>query len=92
MAQATIDNQKISEKITNGGSVTVPTGEVWEVTIMAQSNDDNKHLEINGTIVARVGTNHDPFFKGKFVLTGGDTVSPFDSTVYVHIGGYVVDS
>ena len=62
MTNTTIENQALSIQLSNTESVTVPTGEVWKVTIngraavAASSRNDNqlvqRYCRINGVIVA----------------------------------------
>ena len=62
MTNTTIENQALSIQLNSSESVTVPTGEVWKVTIngraavAASANDDNKavrrYCRINGVIAA----------------------------------------
>ena len=62
MTNTTIENQAISIQLNSSESVTVPTGEVWKVTIngrasVAASDGDNnesvrRYCKINGVVVA----------------------------------------
>ena len=62
MTNTTIENQALSIQLNSSESVTVPTNEVWKVTISgraavaATSNNDNKserrYCRINGTVAA----------------------------------------
>ena len=62
MTNTTIENQALSIQLNDSESVTVPTGEVWKVTIngraavAASTNRENKlvqrYCRINGVIVA----------------------------------------
>ena len=62
MTNTTIENQALSIQLNSSESVTVPTGEVWKVTIngraavAASSNDSNqsvrRYCRINGAVVA----------------------------------------
>jgi hypothetical protein len=62
MTNTTIENQALSIQLNNSESVTVPTGEVWKVTIngraavAASSHDNNqsvrRYCRINGVVAA----------------------------------------
>ena len=62
MTNTTIENQALSIQLNSSESVTVPTGEVWKVTIngraavAASSNDTNqsvrRYCRINGVVAA----------------------------------------
>ena len=62
MTNTTIENQALSIQLTSYESVTVPTGEVWKVTIngraavVASDLDDNqsvrRYCSINGVVAA----------------------------------------
>ena len=62
MTNTTIENQALSIQLNSSESVTVPTGEVWKVTIngraavAASSNDNNqivqRYCRINGVVAA----------------------------------------
>jgi len=62
MTNTTIENQALSIQLNSSESVTVPTNEVWKVTIngraavAASSNDDNqlvqRYCRINGVVAA----------------------------------------
>jgi hypothetical protein len=94
MANITIDNEVISYSLVNGDSVTVPTGEVWDVEIsmngkLAGLSDVTMAVEINGY---QVRANLPFLFET--VLVGGDTVdvinSDNNSSGGVTISGYRV--
>lgn len=99
MVNATVDNEAISTSLSPGQSVTVPSGEIWDVTITvgfyADGFQDNVYIEINGTPVL-----HSFFEKqstsATFVLDSGDTVACQNDTGSgtasgAHIGGYRVN-
>ena len=62
MTSTTIENEAISIQLSDNESVTVPTGEVWKVTIngraaVAASSDGDdqsvrRHCKINGVVAA----------------------------------------
>ena len=62
MTNTTIENQALSIQLNSSESVTVPTGEVWKVTIngrasvAASDGDSNqsirRHCKINGVVAA----------------------------------------
>ena len=62
MTNTTIENQALSIQLNNSESVTVPTGEVWKVTISGRAavastindNDDSvrRYCRINGVVAA----------------------------------------
>lgn len=91
MTQATVDNNPVSIALGNGESTTVPTGEVWRVTITAAS-DGNYFSElfirvkVNGEPLAtysHVSSNSMGGGAGQTVetvLVGGDTVSVEENT------------
>ena len=103
MVNIQIDNSPLSIQLNNTESVTVPTGEVWKVTItgrsasLARDGGDGganirRYCKINGSIVASSESNSDAW-------TGGSTVSnatanasstfPFDTVL---VGGDVIKS
>jgi len=57
MVNATVDNTPVKEVISNGSSVTVPTGETWKVTINVPpatselDGDRDYRVRIDGTWV-----------------------------------------
>ncbi|WP_162224161.1 hypothetical protein [Halorussus salinus] len=82
MVQADINNEPISIVLAGGESTTVPSGEVWKVTL---KQDSPNNAGINRKDVA----DGRPF---ETVLVGGDRVqSNGDDYRGVHIGGFVVN-
>lgn len=102
MVTANVDNDRVSIVLTPGDSVTVPSGEVWDVEIgisyAASGFNGGFTGRINGQAVL---TCHHNYSKGKgipaskvsTVVTGGDTISlqsdGFDSES-MYISGYKV--
>lgn len=87
MTNVTIDNEPISITLAPSESTTVPTGEVWDVTIICgRSSGDG--ITINGTQVMAVDDYHDE--ETQTVLVDGDTVATHSNSSYCHISGFVV--
>jgi hypothetical protein len=97
MTQVTVDSKAVSVKLEgDGSSVTVPSGEVWDVDMVVSGaylsqNDVATAIEINGSQIVRTASK-EPATTSQ-VLTGGDTVAVVsgagDRGVII-IGGYEV--
>jgi len=103
MVSTTVDNEPVSIAISDSESVSVPSGEVWRVTISPGSVDSNfsegmAATRVNGEPMAVVaqGASSDQAYATTesvtTVVTGGDTIDmDTDSmSASTHIGGFVV--
>ena len=102
MVNIQIENSPLSIQLNNSESVTVPTGEVWKVTVTGRSasvaKDENgfryleRYCKINGTIVASSesvsGSWSDGFDLANATATASSTF-PFDTVL---VGGDVIKS
>ena len=104
MTNTTIENQAISIQLNSSESVTVPTGEVWKVTVTGRSASVAKdyygyygyigrYCKINGTIVASSESKSDSFrseidSKANATANASSTF-PFDTVL---VGGDVIKS
>ena len=87
----TIDNTPISTQLASGESVTVPTGETWDVSIIVGTvNQTRTNLNLNGNIVAEVYDNGDlpQMVVLDLVLTENDTLDVDGSGGGAQIGGF----
>ena len=83
----TIDNTPISEQIGASGSLSVPTGETWRVTIIARANC---RYTLNG-VSMKDGYNGPPnTVPTDTVLTGGDTIEGTNGNAGLHVSGWKV--
>jgi hypothetical protein len=78
MVNATVDNAPVSVELRHNESVTVPVGEVWNVTISIAINDREDSSSGYGGVAVNnsnflVG-NSDGEYSVEAVLTGSDTV------------------
>lgn len=98
MTQVTIDNEAVSETLLPGDSVTVPSGEVWRVTLTMDltrtlGSGNEASGKINGRTILGFSDGQRRNTQVETVLTGGDTIS-FDSSSVekpgLHIGGFKV--
>jgi hypothetical protein len=102
MVNVQIGNSPLSIQLSDTESVTVPTGEVWKVTVTGRSasvaKDANdyayigRYCKINGTIVASSESKADAWKWGSY--TGNATANasstfPFDTVL---VGGDVIKS
>lgn len=71
------DGDPVSIQLAGDESTTVPTGETWVVTLLA----DGSPGQINNKSIGK-GTTYDT------VLTGGTTLSAGSSLASLHIGGW----
>lgn len=90
MVQVNIENTPVSEQ-TSGGSISVPTGEIWHVTITVAVSDpgdgtfNEGEVRLNGNAMAAISFDaniSDSVAKGHLqkkvediVLVGGDTIN-----------------
>ena len=98
MVNATVDNSPVSITLSSGESTSVPSGEVWNVTMYIASGSDGSNsdtgVEINGRqfYEGRADFNRYDGITVETTLTGGDTITcSFDNTS-CHIGGFVVNN
>ena len=79
MVTATVSNTPVSIQLSVGESTTVPTGEVWKVTVAMSGTTDNEYcwLKVNGEKVVQIkdanGGGGAKCFDMVFV--GGDTIA-----------------
>ena len=102
MVNIQIENSPLSIQLSDTESVTVPTGEVWKVTVTGRSaslaRDGStyayieKYCKINGTIVASSESKSDSwandYDQGNATATASSTL-PFDTVL---VGGDVIKS
>ena len=103
MVNVQIENSPLSIQLSDTESVTVPTGEVWKVTVTGRSastaRDGNsytyirRYCKINGTIVASSESEADSwksnnYEKANATATASSTF-PFDTVL---VGGDVIKS
>ena len=102
MVNIQIENSPISIQLSETESVTVPTGEVWKVTVTGRSaskaRDANgydyieRYCKINGTIVASSESKSDAWSNGSDLANATANASstfPFDTVL---VGGDVIKS
>ena len=102
MVNIQIGNSPLSIQLSDTESVTVPTGEVWKVTVTGRSAsvateyDDytyiGRYCKINGTIVASSESKSDSWNDGEKRANATATASstfPFDTVL---VGGDVIKS
>ena len=101
MVNVQIENSPLSIQLSNTESVTVPTGEVWKVTVtgrsasVARDNDDQAYIgrycKINGTIVASSESKSDAWEQSDEANATANASStfPFDTVL---VGGDVIKS
>lgn len=99
MTQVTIDNKEVSIQLGNNEQTTVPSGEIWDVTInnSAMGKDANNSgscaVSINGVAVLSVtSTGNHQGQSANVVLTGGDSINVVSShsSQGANISGYEV--
>ena len=102
MVNIQIENSPLSIQLSDTESVTVPTGEVWKVTVTGRSasvarDEDSgyahieRYCKINGTIVASSESKSDAWHKydmGNATANASSTF-PFDTVL---VGGDVIKS
>ena len=103
MVNVQIKNSPLSIQLSDTESVTVPTGEVWKVTITGRSaslaRDDSdggvyikRFCKINGSIVASSESNSDAWTGGSIganATANASSTFPFDTVL---VGGDVIKS
>ena len=102
MVNIQIENSPLSIQLSDTESVTVPTGEVWKVTVTGRSasvaRDGSsyayigRHCRINGTIVASSESKASAWAGGSYVANATANASstfPFDTVL---VGGDVIKS
>jgi hypothetical protein len=101
MVNIQIDNSPLSIQLSDNESVTVPTGEVWKVTVTGRSasvaRDRNgyyyiqRYCKINGTIVASSESKSDAWYSSNTANATANASStfPFDTVL---VGGDVIKS
>ena len=103
MTNTTIENQALSIQLNDSESVTVPTGEVWKVTIngraAASASDGNsnesvrRYCRINGVFVASSESESEAW---KYDVDGRSNASDSASTTFpinaVLVEGDVIES
>ena len=102
MVNIQIENSPLSIQLSDTESVTVPTGEVWKVTVTGRSasvaRDIGKYgyieryCKINGTIVASSESKSDVWLGGNYqanATANASSTFPFDTVL---VGGDVIKS
>ena len=102
MVNIQIENSPLSIQLGNNESVTVPTGEVWKVTVtgrsasVARDTTSNiyikRYCKINGTIVASSESKSDSWTDNNSIANATANASstfPFDTVL---VGGDVIKS
>lgn len=99
MVQIATTEQAIQHTLTDGESFSVPSGEVYKLTVLISGNSQETgstsvQMEINGFPVAEVDSN-DTSGCYDFIATGGDTISCQTSDASteqgIHVSGFRVD-
>jgi hypothetical protein len=105
MTNVQIDNEPVTKSIASGNSVTVPTGEVWQVEITFGDDDTNisnntyHYIDVNGTQVITIYTSsnnyNNDFNAGQFLIVeGGDTIAYTSdggaTNAHARLNGFVV--
>lgn len=86
MVKANVDNTAISKQISSGNSVSVPSGEVWKISLLNWrnrngSNDD--HLYLNGDEFSYTWDGGSHRYED-VVLKAGDTFDAQSGTLFLH--------
>ena len=99
MVNIQIENSPLSIQLSDNESVTVPTGEVWKVTVTGRSasvaRDVNqyayieRYCKINGTIVASSESKSEASDSGENATANASSTFPFDAVL---VGGDVIKS
>ena len=99
MVNVQIGNSPISIQLSDNESVTVPTGEVWKVTVTGRSaasavgGDDSAYIgrycKINGTIVASSESKSKASINWENATANASSTFPFDTVL---VGGDVIKS
>lgn len=88
----TVDNNAVSESVAPSGSVTVPAGETWRVTVFVGGSGNEAEspiVSLNSTQLMETQNTATGGNKSTIVLTGGDTIS-MNANGGCHIGGFKV--
>ena len=103
MVNIQIENSPLSIQLSDTESVTVPTGEVWKVTVTGRSASAardttdsayiGRYCKINGTIVASSESKSDAWIGNELALANAtanaSSTFPFDTVL---VGGDVIKS
>ena len=102
MVNIQIENSPLSIQLSDTESVTVPTGEVWKVTVTGRSasvaSDENdyayieRYCKINETIVASSESKSDSWESGSYqanATANASSTFPFDTVL---VGGDFIKS
>ena len=101
MVNIQIENSPLSIQLSDTESVTVPTGEVWKVTVAGRSASlardggeetyIKRYCKINGTIVASSESKSDSWRSGDMgnATANASSTFPFDTVL---VGGDVIKS
>lgn len=87
MVNATVENEKVGIKLSDGESFSVPSGQTWKVTVSGGTSTDNLH---DG------GFNHELNLGNNLqiedlILVGGQSWQA-DTEDGLYVGGIVIDS
>ena len=87
-----IDDAAVSVQLGGADSVTVPTGEVWNVTVVVSTQNSNNRsgVILNGTRIAEIYDNNNMAQAQVFdlLLQEGDTLETERSGMGAQIGGF----
>ena len=103
MVNVQIENSPLSIQLSNTESVTVPTGEVWKVTVTGRSASVaiggngyayiERYCKINGTIVASSESKSDAWEHNDYdaanATANASSTFPFDTVL---VGGDIIKS
>jgi hypothetical protein len=99
MTQVTIENQAVSEQVSAGGSFTVPTGEVFKVTIVGQAKATSQAsggnsgattaCSINGVTIASSTSSAQADSNSTNASASAATTFPFETVV---VGGDTISA
>lgn len=88
MVTASVDNSPISIVLGSNESTTVPTGEVWKITVtFAGGSGDGILINTDEVLAYRDASTHP---NPEIVLTAGDTIETTGNSSGAHLGGYVI--
>lgn len=92
MVQVTPSETPVSINLGHNESTTVPSGEVWRVTLsQAADSRYQGRLSINGSAASNNHVDKTPSNSFTTTVVGGDTIST-NGNAGAHIGGFKVDS
>ena len=99
MVNIQIENSPLSIQLSDNESVTVPTGEVWKVTVTGRSASTardrdssayiGRYCKINGTIVASSESKSKTSIDWENATANASSTFPFDTVL---VGGDVIKS